>query len=207
MVTPHPVGAPYLIQLFSDLAYVFGRSASLPKFFLCVRVFVVNVHTTFMHPPVELMLTGHSTLAFAGFSCAYNPKGESLSWSSIQDTYFLHWHFPFCFYFFGCFMRYISRWCIEEWLPWFLARLEVNLMTLRVVTFLTPFSHVDVISALSMHPVMLSSLAVFLTSNNCHDRRHHTNHNPFFFFSGNFIAFTVCDVSFVFGSSNWCWWL
>ena len=78
MVTPHPVGAPYLIQLFSDLAYVFGRSASLPKFFLCVRVFVVNVHTTFMHPPVELMLTGHSTLAFAGFSCAYNPKGITL---------------------------------------------------------------------------------------------------------------------------------
>ena len=117
---------------------------------------------------------------------AHTIRKESLSWSSIQDTYFLHWHFPFCFHFFGCFMRYISRWCIEEWLPWFLARLEVNLMTLRVVTFLTPFSHVDVISALSMHPVMLSSLAVFLTSNNCHDRRHHTNHPPFFFFQWKF---------------------
>ena len=34
MVTPHPVGAPYPIQLFSYLAYVFDRSTSLPKFFL-----------------------------------------------------------------------------------------------------------------------------------------------------------------------------
>ena len=187
MVTPHSVGAPYHIQFFSHLAYVFDRSASLPKFFHRHQSFRSKC-SDICYAPISHNLQTTVLLHLQVFPVHAIHK-ESLSWSSASDSQAIphtqHIFFPlifsfFFFSFFGCFMHCISSWCIKEWLLWFLARLEVILITLRVVTFFTPFPQVGVVSRLTMHPVMLSSLAAFLTSNNCDNRRHHTNHDPFF---------------------------
>ena len=158
------------------------------SFFTGTRAFVVNVQTSVMHPSVTIYRPQCSCIC-RFFLCMQSIRNHFPDLQQvIPRQYRIHnIFFPlifsfffFFFSFFGCFMHYISSWCIKEWLLWFLARLEVILITLRVVTFFTPFPQVGVVSRLTMHPVMLSSLAAFLTSNNCDNRRHHTNHDPFF---------------------------
>ena len=96
MVTPHPVRAPYLIQLFSHL------DSFLKSFFWCQSFGSKCSHI--MHLPVALMLTGCSTLAFCRFFLCTQSKRNHFPDLQviprqyyIHNTYFLHWHFPFVF--------------------------------------------------------------------------------------------------------------
>ena len=107
MVTPHPVGAPYPIQLFSYLAYVFDRSTSLPKFFLrrqsfrskcsdiCYAPISRNLQTAvLLHLQVFLILCTQSIRNHFPDLQQVIPRQYR-----IHNTYFLHWHFPFVFLF------------------------------------------------------------------------------------------------------------
>ena len=154
-----------------------------PSFFSGLRVLVINDHISVMHPPVVLTLTGRSTLAFAGFSCARNPKGITFlifKWFPGNTAYTTHTFYINIF--------------------WVFHASHFQLMYRRMITlipgqtgnqshdpsygnfFFTPFSNAGVISRLTMHLWWFLVWLFFLTSNNCDDRRHHhTNHHPFFF--------------------------
>ena len=151
MATPHPVAAPYPIQLFSHPTYVFGRrNASLPKL-------------TLLYLRRQSFRNKRSHICYASNSCphAYRQQYSYIyrfflrtqkeitflifKWFLTNTACMTH---IFCidilllFFlcsFFECFMCFISISCIEDWLLWFLARLEVNLMMLRVITFFHTF--------------------------------------------------------------------
>ena len=171
MVTPHPVGAPYPIQLFSHLAYVFDRSASLPKFFLQHQSFRSKC-SDICYTPISHNLQTGVLLHLQVFPAQAIHK-ESLSWSSTSDSQaiphtqhiFSPLTFSFCFSF--CF-HFLAVSCItfpvdvskndcSDSLP------DWKWISLPFVWYLfcRPFLQVGVISRLTMHPIILSSLAAF----------------------------------------------
>ena len=126
MVTSHPVWAPYHIQFFSHLAYVFDRSASLPKFFLWHQSFRSKCSDIYYAPISRNLLCTHQTAVLLPLQVfpAHVIHKESLFWSSTSDSQaiphtrhiFSPLTFSFCFscfHFYGCLMHYISSWCIK----------------------------------------------------------------------------------------------
>ena len=153
MVTPYSVGALYPIHFFSHPVHVFGRrSASLPKFkflFLWRQSFRSRCSHICYAPTSCTHAYSPRYSCICRCSCAPNPKGVPFlifKWFLGNTVYATHifcidiFLLFFLFSFFGRFLRYISCWCIKEWFVRFLVRLEVNLMTLRVVTFFHTFS-------------------------------------------------------------------
>ena len=106
MVKPHPVGAPYSIQLFSHLAYVFGRIASLPKFFLpcqsprskCLHICYAPTSPTHAYR-LQYSCISRFFLPIQSIRNHFPDHQVILRQYCIHDTYFLHWHFPFVFIF------------------------------------------------------------------------------------------------------------
>ena len=97
MVTPHPVRAPYLIQLFSYLD-------SLLKFFFWRQSFGSKCSHIHHALTSRTLLAGCSTLAFCRFFLCTQSKRNHFPdlqviprQYCIHNTYFLHWHFPFIF--------------------------------------------------------------------------------------------------------------
>ena len=145
-------------------------------FFLGFRVFVVNVHTPVMHPPVALMLRGSSTLTFSSFPCASNPKGISFmifKWFPGNTTYansFSALTFSCCFSF--CFLG-VS--CVTFPVDVLKNDCSYSLPDWKSISW--PFLWYNL--WINMHPVLLSNLAAFSTCNSSNDSS--PNHDPLFF--------------------------
>ena len=95
MARPHPVGALFVPANFLHIRHMFVAEEMLlcPSWhcsFSGVRVFVVNMCTSVMHPPVAFMFAGSSRFTFAGLSCTPYPKWVTflvLRWFPSNTTY------------------------------------------------------------------------------------------------------------------------
>ena len=137
MVTPHPVGAPYPIQLFSHPPYVFGRrNASLPKLTLLFLrrqsfhskyVHICYAPTSRIHVYKEQKVYICRSFLRTLFKTSHVPGLQVIPRQcGIHDTHFLHWQYPALFDFVFVFRGF--SWCIEKLLLCFLATLKVNLL-------------------------------------------------------------------------------
>ena len=140
MARPHPVGALFNPANFLHIRHMFMAEEMLlcPSWhcsFSGVRVFVVNMCTSVMHPPVAFMFAGSSRFTFAGLSCTPYPKRVTFlvfRWFPSNTTYAAHtfWIdnillFFFLLSFFWSFLGYVSNWCIKTLLLCFLCFLCV----------------------------------------------------------------------------------
>ena len=95
MARPHPVGALFVPANFLHIRHMFVAEEMLlcPSWhcsFSGVRVFVVNMCTSVMHPPVAFMFAGSSRFIFAGLSCTPYPKRVTFlvfRWFPSNTTY------------------------------------------------------------------------------------------------------------------------
>ena len=86
--------------------------------FSSIRVFIVNMCTSVMHPPVAFMFAGSKRFTLAGLSCSPYPKRVTFlvfQWFPSNNTYTAHifWTdnillFFFLLSFFWGFMHYVS---------------------------------------------------------------------------------------------------
>ena len=155
MARPHPVGALFNPANFLHIRHMFMAEEMLlcPSWhcsFSGVRVFVVNMCTSVMHPPVAFMFAGSSRFTFAGLSCTPYPKRVTFlvfRWFPSNTTYaaLIFWIENILLFLFllsflgGGYMDYVSSWCIKTLLLCFLATSEVNFVALGVVAFFHAF--------------------------------------------------------------------